>query len=142
MVLDRISYSDSRHDTVIEINGPSTIDVINNYKLRWNNHNIFNKSEAMETCKPFTDDIADFVYIKDAENENKDNQQPLQEEKENDNGGGTVDAQVCATIYPNIYPGYESGESSIHYQYYQAFYKAKNSIYIESQHPGDYHLLK
>ena len=145
MTLNKIVYSDSRHDTVIEIHGPSTVDVINNYKLRWNNNNIFNKCVAMETCKLFTNDIADYVYIKN------NNQQPLIEEKKNgdgdkDDGNGDnddgVNCQVCTTIYPKIYPGYDLGESSIHYQYYKAFYNATKSIYIESQHPGDYYLLK
>ena len=90
---------------------------------------------------PFVDNIKDYEY--GVKEKNDIIQHALAEEKkvEQDDSLG-VDAQVCATIYPQIYPGYDNGECSIHYQYYRAFYNAKQSIYIESQHPGDAYLLK
>eukprot|EP01084_Bolivina_argentea_P172075 298079_1 len=125
MTLNKIVYSNNRHDTVIQINGPSCIDIINNYKLRWNHNNIFNKCITMETFKPFLTNIDDFKY-------------DITDQKEEQG----VFTQVCMTMYPKLYPGYDCGESGIHYQYYKAFLNAKKCIYIESQHPGDWHLLR
>ena len=40
-----------------------------------------------------------------------------------------------------MYPSLIDGESSIHKLYLQNFLQSKRSIYIESQHPGEYYLL-
>merc|ERR1712110_937169 len=100
---------------------------MDNFKLRWNNNNVFHTSVAVELTKKHTSDIADY----------KQEVQLVQE-----NADAQVDVQVCCTFHPKLYPGYDSAESSIHAQYYTAFLNAKRSIYIESQHPGDEHLLK
>eukprot|EP01083_Nonionella_stella_P316800 1150642_1 len=131
MTMNKCVYLDSRHDTVIEINGPSSVDVISNFKMRWNHNNIFNACVAMDTCKPLVTRIDEYSYITDTNEEKKQNH--LKE---------GVDAKVCASFYPKIYPGYELGESGIHSAYYKAFINAKKSIYIESQHPGDSFLLQ
>ena len=45
------------------------------------------------------------------------------------------------TCYPDIYPNYKLGESSIHDFYCQMIDSAKSSVYIESQHPGEAKIL-
>lgn len=128
MTLNDCVYDHYRHDTVIEVHGPSTVDVMENFKLRWNYNNIFHQSPAVEMTKESTANIAEYGHET--------------EQKSKSHGVGTIDAHVCCTFYPKLYPGYASGESSIHAQYYRAFLNAKRSIYIESQHPGEEHLLK
>ena len=124
MTLNDIVYDEKRHDTVLEVCGPSAVDVAANFKMRWNEHNVLSECEADKLTRAATTQIGDFGDFEFAEK------------------GESACAQVCCSLCPRIYSGYEEGESSVHAMYYRAFAEAERSIYIESQHPGETRLLE
>eukprot|EP01084_Bolivina_argentea_P110547 197352_1 len=128
MTLNGQFWFDYIHDTFMEIDGPSAMDVAHNFALRWNHNNVVTKCEAMQLCKTTP-------IIHHEEKKRDDNDQ-------NNDKYHTVDAKIVWSCSANLYRGYEDGVQSVHAEYCHQFKNAKSSIYIESQHMGEYELLK
>eukprot|EP01084_Bolivina_argentea_P233847 393765_1 len=124
MTLNGHKWFDYIHDTFMEIDGPSSIDVYNNFKLRWNNNNIFTECAAIKLFK--TTEMKDIKFEND--------------EKKCENN--TIDCKIIWSCSPKLYPSINNGSESIHNEYIKQFKNAKSWIYIESQHMGEYELLK
>ena len=127
MTLNGHKWFDYIHDTFMEINGASTIDVTNNFKLRWNHNNIFSEEPAaLKICHPETAKIdTDSEQNEDAENKEE-----------------GIECKIVWSCSKKLYPEIgENGISSVHDEYCKQFKNAQSSIYIESQHMGEYKLL-
>lgn len=97
-------------------------------------HGITEKEmEATPNCK--NGDSGD--EVKQAEDEEAESEKEKEKEKED---GVTV--KICWSCAPDLYPGFKHGAQSVFDEYYRIFQHAQSSIYIESQHPGEYELLR
>jgi cardiolipin synthase len=106
-------HPQGKHDTFVELRGPSVADVYHNFAQRWN------ASTKIVSHPKATNNLAPQM-------------QPPPPQ-------GDIVAQVSRTIKPGLYQAL--GESDIWEQYKLAFRHAKKTIYIENQHPGEEQLL-
>jgi len=109
-----------KHDAMLELRGPVTLDAAHNFVQRWNLAHI--DPEA----PPWPDGSrAD----------------PLPTPTTAPTSCGEVVVQLCRTVRPGLY-GRPVGEATILEHYQRAFAAARRSIHLENQHPGEASLLQ
>ncbi|ETO07656.1 phospholipase D/Transphosphatidylase [Reticulomyxa filosa] len=127
------------HDTGVILQGEAVVDVMENFILRWNHchddylhktniqHNFCHEKLFQHTVDISLNDV----------------KQQWSKQHNHDSQDG-ITTQIAWTVSPKLYPGvtYENGESSIYRLYLEILGTAKSTIYLESQHCGEYKILK
>jgi phosphatidylserine/phosphatidylglycerophosphate/cardiolipin synthase-like enzyme len=122
--LDTPSHSGSspKHDVCVELQGSCLQELVDTFLLRWNHPCRDSNSPAFWPSPELCDDLPPHTVS--------------QEDK------GEHIGQISRTMRAEQWPGLERGENSIFAQMSQAIMEAREWIYIESQHPGEAHLLE
>ncbi len=110
---------ESKHDAFLEIAGPAVRDAAHNFAQRWN--------EAVMPVAPWPD---------------PDRAGPLPLPSSAPPAAGDVTVQLSRTLPPGHYASSPAGETGVWQQYQAAFSAARETIYIENQHPGEKRLLQ
>lgn len=103
-----------RHDVTLEVTGPAAADVADNFIERWNH-----ARQTIAGPSP-GDALSPTPPAGPA-------------------GGARV--QALRTVAPGLYPSAPAGEQDILRAYRAAFDAARETIYLENQHPGELSLL-